>query len=250
MINFLTEVIKMSIQSVFKRYELKYLITREQKRKIIEALIPYMEMDEYGRTTIRNLYFDTDDYRIIRHSIEKPIFKEKLRIRSYEKANPEGKVFVELKRKYNSIVYKRRCLVGEKEAFDWITGNEKREDKSQITKEINYFLGHYNGLSPKVFLSYEREAFRMKDESDFRVTFDENILCREEELSLEKDVWRTPLLSDGEILMEIKCSSGIPIWMTNILSQQHIYKTSFSKYGMAYKNIIYPKLKEETKNVG
>ena len=102
----------MAFQTVFKRYELKYMLTLEQKEKILKAMSPYMELDKYGRTTIRNIYFDTDDYRLIRRSIEKPVYKEKLRIRSYSQAEPQGTVFVELKKKYEKVVYKMYCIIG------------------------------------------------------------------------------------------------------------------------------------------
>lgn len=239
----------MDIQSVFKRYELKYLITKRQKEIITDVVTPYMEMDEYGRTIIRNIYFDTDDYRLIRRSIEKPMFKEKIRIRSYRRAAADEKVFVELKRKYNSVVYKRRCISDEKSAMKWLTCEERHQSKNQIEKEINYFINYYDRLSPKLFISYEREAYRTKQKSNFRVTFDENILCREDELSLSKGVWGIPILDENMTLMEIKCSGGIPLWMTKVLSDEKIYKISFSKYGTAYKNIIYPKIKEEEENV-
>ena len=230
----------MAYQSVFKRYELKYMLTAEQKNKVVEAMEPYMALDQYGRTTIRNIYYDTDNYRLIRHSIEKPAYKEKLRIRSYNKANPESTVFVELKKKYDSVVYKRRLSLSEEEAIDWVSGTMHCEQETQISDEIDYFLNYYETLHPVVFLSYEREAFYAKDGGDFRVTFDDHILCRQEELSLEADVWGTSLLEEGKVLMEIKCSGGIPLWMTHILSQEHIYKTSFSKYGTAYQTMIYP----------
>ena len=112
----------MAYQAVFKRYELKYLLTQEQKTKILEAMEPYMALDQYGRTTIRNLFYDTDNYRLVRHSIEKPAYKEKLRIRSYNQANPDSKVFVELKKKYDSIVYKRRLSLEEENAMEWVSG--------------------------------------------------------------------------------------------------------------------------------
>lgn len=233
----------MAYQAVFKRYELKYLLTQEQKTKILEAMEPYMALDQYGRTTIRNLYYDTDNYRLVRHSIEKPAYKEKLRIRSYNQANPDSKVFVELKKKYDSIVYKRRLSLEEENAMEWVSGEMHCEQESQITREIDYFLEYYKTLHPVVFLSYEREAFYDKNGGDFRVTFDDHILCRQEALSLEEDVWGTALLPEGMVLMEIKCSGGIPLWMTHILSQEHIYKTSFSKYGTAYQTIIFPKMK-------
>lgn len=233
----------MAYQSVFKRYELKYMLTKAQKAEILKAMEPCMALDEYGRTTIRNIYYDTDNYRLVRRSIEQPAYKEKLRLRSYAQASADSPVFVELKKKYRSVVYKRRMALPEEEAVEWVSGEQPCGEKSQIAAEIDYFLKFYGTLRPAVFLSYEREAYYAKDGGDFRVTFDENILCRQEELSLEAQVWGTPLLPDGMVLMEIKCSGGIPLWMTQALSEAHIYKTSFSKYGKAYQIMIFPKLK-------
>lgn len=232
----------MSFQTVFKRYELKYMLTVQQKDKINEAIKPYMELDRYGRTTIRNLYFDTDTYLLIRRSIEKPEYKEKLRIRSYERADADSTVFVELKKKYKSVVYKRRISLLQQEAIWWISKEKHCSKNTQISAEVDYFLDYYKTLKPTVFLSYEREAFYSKDSSDFRITFDDNILFRQENLSLDSDVYGTPLLPKGIVLMEIKCSGGIPLWLTEILSEEHIYKTSFSKYGTAYRNFIFPQI--------
>ena len=239
----------MAIQTVFKRYEIKYLLTEAQQQRVLEAMKPYMQLDDYGRTTIRNLYFDTDDYRLIRRSMEKPVYKEKLRIRSYSRADRDSTVFVELKKKYKSIVYKRRISLPEEEAMEWISGNRHCHKHTQISEEIDYFLDYYKTLHPTVFLSYEREAFYANDGSDFRVTFDDTILCRQDDLSLESEVYGTPILPEGKVLMEIKCSGGIPIWMTKTLSEEHIYKTSFSKYGTAYQTMIFPRLIGEHKNV-
>lgn len=199
----------MAYQTVFKRYELKYLLTLEQKEKVLKAMEPYMELDQYGRTTIRNIYYDTDNYRLVRHSIEKPAYKEKLRIRSYRKADPKSPVFVELKKKYESIVYKRRLVLPEEQALGWVSGEQRCDEKnlhknSQISEEIDYFLSYYENLHPTVFLSYEREAYYSKKGDDFRVTFDDHILCRQEELSLESEPYGTPILEEGMVLMEIK----------------------------------------------
>ncbi len=232
----------MAIQTIFKRYELKYMLTVEQKEKVVEAMKPYMKLDKYGRTTIRNIYYDTDTYLLIRRSIEKPAYKEKLRIRSYRQAEPGSTVFVELKKKYKHVVYKRRISLPEEEAIEWIGRENHCHKHTQISEEVDYFLDYYKTLHPAVFLSYEREAYYSNDGSDFRVTFDDTILCRQEDLSLESEVYGTPILPEGQVLMEIKCSGGIPLWMTNVLSREHIYKTSFSKYGTAYKTIIFPQL--------
>lgn len=232
----------MAFQTVFKRYELKYMLTQEQKEKVLQAMEPYMTLDQYGRTTIRNIYFDTDNYRLVRRSIEKPMYKEKLRIRSYVQAKPESTVFVELKRKYDSLVYKRRISLPEPEAMEWVQGISHCSKDTQISQEVDCFLEHYEVLRPAVFLSYEREAYYEKDGGDFRITFDDNILCRQEDISLESEVYGTLLLPEGMTLMEIKCSGAIPMWMTHVLSKEHIYKISFSKYGTAYQTMIFPKL--------
>lgn len=233
----------MSYQAIFKRYELKYMLTLEQKQRILEAIEPYMTLDAYGRTTIRNIYFDTDTYQLIRHSIEHPVYKEKLRIRSYSTATEDSTVFVELKKKYNSVVYKRRLSMPQKQAMDWLSGTSCSEPDSQIAREIDYFIHFYKTLHPTVFLSYEREAYYANDGSDFRVTFDDHILCRQKHLSLQEAVQGTSLLQEGMVLMELKTSDGIPLWMSHTLTQEKIYKTTFSKYGTAYKNFIYPQLK-------
>lgn len=232
----------MAYQAVFKRYEIKYMLTMEQKERVLQAMAPYMALDKYGRTTIRNIYFDTDNYRLIRRSIEKPAYKEKLRVRSYSRAKPDSPVFVELKKKYASVVYKRRLAMPEKEAMAWLCEGGTVAD-SQIAREIAYFMRYYETLRPSVFLCYDREAFYSRDGSDFRVTFDDNILCREAKLSLEEEVGGTPILPPGKVLMEIKTSGGIPLWMTKVLSEERIFHTSFSKYGVAYQTMIFPKYK-------
>ena len=231
-------------QAVFKRYELKYMLTSMQKEKILYAMEPYMRPDKYGQTTIRNLYFDTDTYLLIRRSLEKPVYKEKLRLRSYMRPTAADAVFAELKRKYDGIVYKRRLAILEKEAMKWLDGNGSCPFDTQISREINYFMKHYGRLHPTVFLSYDRQAYYSDTDHSFRVTFDENILARDTDLSLESEVYGKSLLEEGKVLMEIKCSGGIPLWMTEILSSERIYKTSFSKYGTAYQNEIFPKLQD------
>ena len=230
----------MPFQTVFKRYELKYLLTPEQKEKVLAAMQPYMTLDKYGRTTIRNLYYDTDTYLLVRRSIEKPAYKEKLRIRSYSRVDGDSTAFVELKKKYKHVVYKRRISLPYAEATAWMS-REKHPDKhTQIANEIDYFLDYYGSLHPTVFLSYEREAYYANDGTDFRVTFDDNILCRQDDLSLDSEVYGAEILPEGKVLMEIKCSGGIPLWMTQVLSKERIYKTSFSKYGTAYGMLIFP----------
>lgn len=239
----------MAYQTVFKRYELKYMLTLEQKERILSAMLPYMALDGYGRTTIRNIYFDTNDYRLIRRSLEKPAYKEKLRIRSYCQASDDSTVFVELKKKYDHVVYKRRIGLGQQDAMRWLCRETDSPTDSQISREIKYFMNFYGSLKPTVFLSYEREAYYDRSGGDFRVTFDDTILCRQEELTLCAPAYGTPILEDGRVLMELKCSGGIPLWMVEVLSHEQIYKTSFSKYGTAYEKLIMPQALPQQKEI-
>ncbi|MCD7945083.1 MAG: polyphosphate polymerase domain-containing protein [Clostridiales bacterium] len=227
----------MGTQMIFRRYELKYLLTQEQKQAVQEAMEPHMALDRYGRTTIRNLYFDTDSFLLARHSIEHPAYKEKLRVRSYREASPELPVYVELKKKYDSVVYKRRLALPEEQAVDWLAGLNAPPIYTQIAREVEYFRQYYQ---TRVYLSYEREAYYDRNGGDFRVTFDENILSRIDDLTLEAAPWGQSLLEPGLTLMEIKTSGGTPLWMTHVLTNHHIYKTSFSKYGTAYQNFLLP----------
>lgn len=228
----------MTYQATFERYEIKYLLTKKQKQAILQAMEPYMKLDQYGRTTIRNIYYDTDTYRLIRRSLEKPAYKEKLRIRSYQTAAPDDPVFVELKKKYKSVVYKRRLTLPEMQARVSFENGSPLPVQSQIAQEIEYFRAYYESLHPAVFLSYEREAFYAPDGSDLRVTFDENILYRTHDFSLGSEAYGTPLLKEGETLMEIKIAGGLPLWMSHELNRLKVFRTSFSKYGLAYQDLM------------
>lgn len=227
----------MAYQTIFERYEMKYLLTPAQKEAILRGMQPYMQLDQYGRSTIRNLYFDTDTFRLVRRSLEKPAYKEKLRVRSYQPAQGQTPVFVELKKKYRSIVYKRRLVLPWEPVFQSFQTGEPLPVHSQIAREIEYFRQYYAPLSPKVYLSYEREAYYALDGSDFRVTFDEAIRYRTQQLTLEGENQGQLLLPPGHTLMELKTSGGISLWMCRLMTQQGVYRTSFSKYGTAYRNM-------------
>lgn len=231
----------MKFQTVFKRYELKFLITHNQKEAILSAMEPYMQLDSYGESIIRNVYFDTDNFRLIRRSIERPMYKEKLRVRSYSQVGQQDTVFVELKKKFDQIVYKRRLPLPHQQAKDWLTDKRSCPVDTQISREIDYFRQFYGKLKPSVFLSYRRFAYFDKNGGDFRITFDDNILCRQDDLNLSSPVYGQPILDPELVLMEIKCSGGIPLWMTKTLSDMKIYKTRLSKYGTAYEKLIFNK---------
>ena len=227
----------MAFTNIFKRYELKYLLTKEQMEEILDRAGEYIRGDEYGKSTICNIYYDTPDSLLIRRSLEKPIYKEKLRLRSYGVAKANTPVFAEIKKKYDGVVYKRRINTNEQQAMALCKGIAP-VTKNQITNEILYFVRRYHNLAPAVFLSYEREAFYAKNDGDFRITFDRNILWRDYDLTLSKGVYGTPILNSNQVLMEVKCPGAMPLWFVEILTDMGLYKTSFSKYGKAYEAML------------
>lgn len=227
----------MSNQMIFKRYEIKYMLTADERVRLCHLMEGEMTADEHGQSTIQSLYFDTPDYLLIRRSLDKPFYKEKLRLRSYGVATKDSNVFIELKKKYDSIVYKRRIGMTEQKASAYLLHHEPVAD-SQIAHEIDYCMKYYRQLTPKVLLSYEREAFYHRTDRNLRITFDENILWRDYDVDLKTGIYGTPILHDDQVLMEVKTAGAMPLWLVRFLSENRIYKTSFSKYGTAYKTLM------------
>ena len=222
---------------VFKRFELKYIITIEQMNALKNTLSLYMNEDKYFKSTIRNIYYDTSNFLLIRNSIEKPNYKEKIRIRSYETINEFDDVFVEIKKKSDKIVYKRREVLPYNTAKSFFE-NKCIPNDSQISKEINYAINFYKDLKPMVYLSYERLAYIGKEDKDLRITFDKNIMYRCYDLDLTKEPYGKLILPENLVLMEVKTVMGYPRWLLDFLGNNNIYKQSFSKYGNVYKDII------------
>ena len=223
------------IKSTFQRYEKKYLLDENKYYKFLEKIEDKMKIDDYGKVTICNIYFDTEDSKLIRHSLDKPVYKEKLRMRSYDVPNSKSTVFVELKKKYDGVVYKRRENMLISEAENYLYRGEYPSFESQVLHEIDWFINYYKTIRPSMYISYERTAMYGIEDSEIRITFDENILWRDIALDLKKGSWGNPIINKNEYLMEIKIAGGMPFWLCNALNSLGIYPRSFSKYGMAYK---------------
>ena len=232
-------------ESIFKRHELKFLVNDDQRAALEAVFADTMEPDPYGESTICNVYYDTPDFRLIRASLEKPVYKEKLRSRSYGPAAPDGTVFLELKKKYDGIVYKRRIALTAQAVEDYFADTAPLPSDGQIAREIDYFRAFYRNLRPTLYLSYDRCAFFSNVSRDLRVTFDRHIAWRREALRLTAPAGGREVLAPGWSLMEIKAADAIPFWLAEALGRGGIRQTSFSKYGEAYKTILSEnKLKE------
>ncbi len=219
--------------SVMKRYELKYLLSGEQTRLLRERLEGRMEIDAYGKTSIASLYYDTPTYQLIRSSLEKPAYKEKLRLRSYGLATEESPVFLELKRKACGVVYKRRIQTTLPEARRFFTETGDAGE-GQIERELSAFRDYYKTLKPTCLIIYDRTAY-FEPGGDLRLTIDEDPRYRVDDLSLTSSMDGVPLFEPDRTILEIKVQNAMPLWLNAILNECGIRKSSFSKYGEAYR---------------
>lgn len=243
--------------NTFKRKEIKFLLSMSQYKSLLKTIDEYMVPDEYCKNGneygIYNIYYDTRDSFLVRESLSKPYYKEKLRLRSYySPAAPDDNVFLEIKKKIGGIVTKRRVTMSLAEAELYIrTGKRPDSDKyitNQVLDELDVFMSNYE-IMPMQYISYQRMAFFGKDDKDFRLTFDRALTDRRYDLSLSKDCYGRHIIRPDQRLMEVKIADSMPIWLSEKLSEFKIYKTSFSKYGKAYQNFVIDKINNE-KGVG
>lgn len=225
-------------QGIFKRVEKKYRLDAGQYRRLLARIGEFVQPDRFAESLIGNIYYDTPDSRLIRTSLEKPVYKEKLRLRCYGVPADDTPVFAELKKKYKGVVYKRRVRMPLNIAAAYLAGRCPPPDPGQITREIDWFRFRYPGLAPAMYLSYERSALCGRDDSGLRITFDRRILWRRDTLDLTAGSGGSPLLAPDERLMEIKCVGAMPLWLAEALSDLAIWPSTFSKYGNAYKESL------------
>lgn len=233
------------VKEAFNRHEIKFLINQDQFQRIEGKLMKHMEPDEYNKThafyTICNIYYDTIDSHLIRNSLSKPKYKEKLRLRAYGIPKEDDKVYLEIKKKVCGMVNKRRTILKLQEAYDFVSTGIKPEIMEymnrQVVNEIEYLLKIYD-LEPKLYLAYDRKALFSKEDRDLRITFDTNIRTRRYDLKLENGDYGESLLESGQWVMEVKTEKSIPIWLSKMLSDHRIFSSSFSKYGREHQKIL------------
>lgn len=224
----------MAYANTFKRREMKFLLTEPQYNAIVQAIQQYMTADSFGLHTIMNIYFDNENDDLIRASLGKPVFKQKLRLRAYGNAAKDNeKAFLEIKKKFRGITYKRRLEMPYKDLFDYGTSGIIPDVKGQVFNEIECLKTRMS-LIPRIVICYDREAYFAKDDKEFRVTFDGNIRYRTDDLDLRSGAYGEPLTAAPFRVMEVKSAGAVPLWLARILSANKIYHGSFSKYGTIY----------------
>lgn len=222
----------------FQRVETKFMLSEETYQALLIQLNTYMRPNVYAHSTITNLYYDTPTYQMIRWSIEKPDYKEKIRVRSYEGVpNKESQVFAEVKKKFQKVVYKRRIYEQLQAVQAFFEGEEDALADSQVKNELAYMKKQYGQLQLMMYIYYDRYSLQGREDEGVRITFDSNLIYRDYDLDLEKGIYGETLLPEGYRLMEVKISGAYPLWLSHILSSLNIYKSSFSKYGAAYKEV-------------
>lgn len=221
------------VQLTFRRREIKFVLTDDQRDDLTSLMRGHMSADEYGPSTVCSVYFDTPSFLLARRSMGDPPYKEKIRARSYGVCGDHTPVFVELKKKCDGIVYKRRCTLPPADAQALLAG--ARAPQNQVERELDYAICRYEGLAPAVFVAYDREAFYNPLDHDYRMTFDRCVRVRWDHLSLDWDDRGIRILPEGQSILEVKTSSAIPLWLVRYLDEEKIYKTTWSKYGAAYR---------------
>lgn len=222
----------MAIQ-IFERTEKKYLISGAQRAALLALADGKLCTDRFFKSTICSLYFDTETYRLIRDSMEKPLYKEKLRLRCYGQPSADSMVFLELKKKFDGVVYKRREQMTLQQAQQYFKTGQAPKD-TQIMHEIDWMLHHYEGLRPMMLVAYDREAFRGVQDATLRLTLDDGLRYRTKDLLLEHGSYGRPILTPDQFVLEIKALGALPLWLAQGLDQLSIFPASFSKYGSAY----------------
>ena len=242
----------------FERKEVKYRLNAAQVRQMKRALEARMAPDAYGQTSITSMYYDTANRDMISRSLEKPLYKEKLRVRTYGPRSEAGTAFVELKKKHKGIVYKRRIAtspaaaqmlmagvpyeraISSKPLADAALQAQARSAKSyQIAAEIAACVRRNGPLYPSMAILVERVAWaplpdaRGDEARGVRITFDERIRYRNMFAAPEHRA-SVGLLAPGEAIMEVKVPGAYPLWLVQALDACGAYPTSFSKYGEAY----------------
>lgn len=231
----------MKLKKAFQRREKKYLIDPNSFPAFQNELQQSMQMDEYGLHTISSLYYDTDDFRFIRHSMEKPMYKEKFRVRSYGVANADSLIFLELKKKIQKIVYKRRIAIPYSAYQSWLTTGVFPKDDShpQITEELKWLFLQHADLQPKVLILYDRLSYFWAEDADFRLTFDQNIRYRKQDFRLDGACDGELVAPEIGILMEVKALGAYPLWFVQLLNKYRIKRASFSKYAQTYQRHLW-----------
>lgn len=222
---------------IFKRIEKKYKLSEEKKSLLMSKICDRLIPDEHGVSTICSLYLDTPSFLLIRNSIDAVSYKEKLRLRSYGVPTADSKVFFEIKKKLDGVVYKRRVSMSRSAAIEYIKSG-KKPLTGQIMDEIHWAMEYYERPMPRAALFYEREAYTVKDEDGLRITFDTGVRYRTEDLEDPKDSHGKKIVPDDMTIMEIKTGGAMPLWLSHILDECKIFPSKFSKYGTAYLDML------------
>lgn len=227
---------------VFKRYELKYLLHWDAYIAFRERLLPYMQYDTYGNAdgkyNIISLYYESEEKDIYYETMNKLPFRQKLRLRVYDQADLSSPSFIEVKQKFKNVVNKRRTVIPLNEAYSILSKpydeqliEQVESSNPQILKEALHFKNLYE-LKPATIVSYDRQALSgvLENESDLRVTFDYNLMCRTDDLRLENGPEGMYFLDREMVILEVKVSNSVPFWLARLLSEFNFTQQGFSKF--------------------
>ena len=234
------------LETNFKRIEKKYIVDKEDLDRLLEDLREYLVEDDFPNSSITNIYFDTEDFQVIRDSIAKKNEREKIRMRTYATdPKPSSQVFLELKKKdAQGIGHKFRLAtnLGDIQIFmgNGDTVHVPSENK-QLVDELSQLRDKYQGLDARMYIFYnrfslkEKHTIKKQPQTKIRITIDQNLTYRDYDVDILSGVYGNKLVGEGKVVMEIKTPGEQPLWLKTILEKHGIEPKSFSKYGTAYR---------------
>lgn len=199
----------------------------------------YDKFGDQGNYKIVSLYFDSDDHIIYNQTLNNSRFRQKLRLRIYENATLDDDAFLEIKQKYNRVVNKRRTTLKLRDVYDYLEKSNFQTinvSNSQIMSEIDSFKNLYQ-LRPELIISYERQALIGIEDPDLRITFDYNLRCRKDTLRIENGSQGMNFVDPNLVILEVKVSHSVPLWLSRLLSHHACLRKSVSKYCTSFELI-------------
>jgi len=236
---------------IIERREYKFLLDAATALRVRQAIQPFCELDPHaarqanGRYLIDSCYFDTPGFALYRANVISMPERYKVRVRAYPPHGPDSPVFFEVKSRFNDVIKKTRApvprdlwaaLVADPSCQipDAFTGVQRQAVEKLLA------LVHGNHMRPVVMVRYEREPYVSTVDSYARVTFDRRIRSKaltRPAFDQGERGWRfndnavLQRWADAMTVLELKFTSAVPRWMSNLVLTHNLQRLAFSKYG-------------------
>lgn len=216
------------------RFEIKYLVPHDAAERTIDALQPYTVPDDHAINEwgypVYSVYWDSPQLSLFWEKIEGLKVRRKLRFRRYA---GQADVFVEIKQRVDRTLQKRRTRISEAEVRNWFgdaPGEPKLAPADPVVSEA-LVLRHRFRLGPRMAISYTRRALYGLYDADLRITFDRRVQYRATDFDIARQFDAGEYVIDPRlVIMEIKFSERVPLWLCKLVSREGFQMIRLSKY--------------------